>query len=398
MVVCFSTAASAQAPSTNGIKIGEGRLHPFFDLELRFDSAAGFFGTSTPGVLALRPEAIAHFRPGLKLEYPSSMMDLNFSGNLDYVFYTGLLTPGSSSASRLEGGLNLDAAFNRKGVVELTINDHLNRSDRTNNPAASVGVLSFFNQLKIGVPIRPGGGALEFTPHGAWAVELFQPFSSTLSPGCADVTCDPSALAGMNYNNFRFGLDARWRFLPKTAVIFESSFDTRQYANPAGNLPPLLLKAQAGIAGLVSPKISLTAKVGWGHDLAASGAKTVLGMAELAYLLNEASNVRVGYLRQLEPVPTFGVYGDDRAYLDARFLFFGRLALRGYVAYDYLTFYANSGRSDSNVTANIGPEYQFTPWLIGAVGYDLGFRNSNATSAGLNFTRHEAYARLTFTY
>ena len=107
---------------------------------------------------------------------------------------------------------------------------------------------------------------------------------------------------------------------------------------------------------------------------------------------------RSGYLRTLEPVPTFGIYGDDRGYLETRWFFGGRLSLRGYVAYDYLSFYGGANRNDGQVTLDVAPEYQFTPWLIGSLGYDLTARSSTAAGQSLNFNRHEGYARVTFTY
>ncbi|HLL54686.1 MAG TPA: hypothetical protein VK447_14130, partial [Myxococcaceae bacterium] len=105
----------------NGIKIGEGRLHPFFNLQLSYDSAAGFFPRG--GVLTgeLQPEILVHLRPGLRVELPSDNLSVDASGNIDYVYYAGLLTPFSQAASRLQGAADVNIEINRKGTVGVII-------------------------------------------------------------------------------------------------------------------------------------------------------------------------------------------------------------------------------------------------------------------------------------
>ena len=65
----FLAAASAHAQATggivstplgenNGIRVGPGRLHPYFDLEGRYDSAAIYVPSpSNPNTLELKPES-----------------------------------------------------------------------------------------------------------------------------------------------------------------------------------------------------------------------------------------------------------------------------------------------------------------------------------------------------
>lgn len=396
--------AAAQQAGGNGIKIGEGRLHPFFDLELRFDSAAGFFAQGGATTVTLQPELLAHIRPGLRLDVPADTWGLTLAGNVDYVYYTGVFTPGSQAGSRLEGSADLSASFNRRGPFEVRVGNHFARSDRTSNVALGVGVISMFNEAQVAVAIHPGGGALEITPKGAYIFELFNPVSLVPVTGCAggDPTCDPTQVQTMNYHSLKFGLEGRWKFLPKTAVVLDSSFDIRNYFSAgASNAPALLLKASAGLAGLVTTKVALVAKLGWGYDFAGSGANTPVAHVELNYALNETTRLKAGYLRNLEPVPAFGVHGDDRGFVDARALLGGRLTLHGSAAFDYLTFYAappRTGRTDMMFSMDLGPEYQFAPWLIGALDYVLAVRGSSQPAASTNFTRHEVYARITLTY
>jgi hypothetical protein len=115
--------------------------------------------------------------------------------------------------------------------------------------------------------------------------------------------------------------------------------------------------------------------------------------------MSDTSNIKVGYLRDLQPVPEYGTYTDDRPYAEVRFFLGGRLTLRAYGAYDFLNYNSNSGRSDQLVTVDLGPQYQFTRWLMGALGYTLQYRETNATAAqSVNYTRNVGYVRLTLMY
>lgn len=372
-------AGAAPVANENGIKVGEGRLHPFFDLELRYDSAAGMIGAGR----SLAPELVAHFRPGLRLEIPSPTFALNFNGSVDYVFYTGALTSGSMTYSHFETDLGLEAAVNRSGQIEFDFGDHFMVTDRTTNVAAPVGVLSTYNNLHASVPIKPGGGALEVTPHGAWSLEQ-------LSPNPPGV--DTFGVSAMSYMDFQGGLDARWKFLPKTAVVFESAFDSRGYQSAAGST--MLLKIQAGLAGLVSPKIATLAMVGWTHGFAATDGKTVTGHLEISYLASETANFKVGYLRSIELVPLYGTYGRDGIYVGSRFMFGGKLAAHVNGGFDFLTFYGSTAHADQIIWADLGPEYQFTPWLIASLNYNMSLRLSPVQP----LNRHEVIARVEFTY
>jgi len=400
-------SASAQAiaaPPTggNGFKVGSGRLHPYFDLETRLDSGVGYFtaaGTpdpnSTPVSASLSSDVALRFRPGFRLEIPSPKLAFNLGANLDYVMYTGLVTKNSSAASRMEGAADLNARINPDAPLSLEVSDQFARSDRTRTAAVGVGVLSLFNEARVRAPWKPGGGALELIPSVAYAVEFFQPLSSVSPVGCTQSVCDPRAVERFDYGNLRLGAEGRWRFLPKTAVVFDTHLDVRDYFNdttPSASL----LRAHLGVAGLVSPKVAVTAKAGWGQNFGSTGGGTFLGQLEGTYLYSPTLSFKAGYLRMLEPVAAYSLFTDNRGYGEVRALFGGKLTVGAGAAVDFLRF--DGGRNDTVVSVNIGPEYQFYPWLTGAAGYMLGSRTSSVDGGGLNYTRHEGYARLSVTY
>jgi hypothetical protein len=397
-----SCVALGQVEKPIGIKIGDGRLHPYFDLEGRYDSAVGYFGNPP----TLQGDIAVRFRPGLRFELLGSDNTVNFNGNAEYVLFTGALSSGSREASRFQTDVGLDAAFNKTGAVEFQIGDQLVRSDRNNNPIFTIGVLSLYNSLRVAVPIHPGGGALEVTPKAAWAVEFFQPLIGGQLNTCpaGNPACQSNLASSLNYSNLNLGLGARWRFLPKTAIVFDGGVDYRTYFN-GGNRPATLMKLQAGLAGLVSSKISVLLLAGYGRDfIGANGASTFIAQAELGVLLSEITTFKFGYVRTLSPVPLYGVFGDDRGYLEAK-TGIGRFSLLGSAAFDFLTFYGDPtnpltpARQDSIFTLGVTPSVAIFSWFSVALAYNLNLRLSSANALpGSQFTRHEVILRLSFTY
>ena len=393
----FESPAGFASNTPNGLKIGQGRLHPFVQLKLDYDSAAGFFPISGTQTSELSPELIAHLEPGFRYDLPTAEVDLNLYAAVDLVRYTGLLTSGSGRDSRVDLDSRLDAGFNRLGVISLKFSDALTRSDRTHDVTLGVGVISLYNQADARLTIRPGGGALELTPHVSDATELLEAQSQGQIPGCTDVSCDPQRISDADSNTVGGGFDARWKFLPKTAVIFESNLAGRAYRGGA-NPSSLLLKLQGGLAGLLTAKTAVVLKLGWVKDFDQSGLATLIGQAEVTDSVTETITAKLGFLREAAGTSGYGTYVDDRPYVEGRALLDGDVNLHGRLAYDRLDFQSNAGRSDDGITLELGPEYQIRPWAQIAIQYTLSTRSSNLPSQTVNFTRHELFTKLTFSY
>jgi hypothetical protein len=402
------TVVNPALGESNGIRFGPGRLHPYIDLELRYDSAALYAPppNNPSGPQSLHGELLLHTRPGFHLDVPGTDLTFGLNGYYDYVWYTGIITSGSSKASHSEAGADMHLEYNREGAVELDVGDNFRRSDRPQDIGLGIATLSLYNQLRLAVPIHPGGHALEVKPHGEYAVEFFSQYNGlpagigpcTGVPAVYVCTTDPSIY---DYQDYSGGVDARWKFLPQTAVLLETSYEGRKYFHPApGFIPPgSMLKIQAGLAGLVTTKIAVVLKAGYaiGFDGAAS---TFIGQAEATYNVNETSKITAGVLRDTGPVVGAASYTDLRAYINGRTFLIGRLALHLNFAYDLVSFTQGRGGKDQLFSLDLGPEYEVTRWFILSAGYVLSTRSSDVLSTLLpiNYTRNEAYLRLTFTY
>jgi hypothetical protein len=414
LVLMLAASASAQVATAPGFKVGEGHLHPFLEVDGRFDSLVGFFNRDSGGNPVASSELIVHARPGLKFDLDTPATFVGFNGSGEYLWYTGLLSPGSRQLSRFQGNVALDTKFNRDGVAEVQLGDNLVRSDRTQNPALGVGAISLFNNVYLSVPIHPGGRALEVTPKVAWGVEFFEALLPGLVPSCAagQLSCDPASVPRSNYSNLNFGLNARWKFLPKTAVIVDVNADYRTYWNDA-TATKVLFHAQAGLAGLISPRIAVTLMAGYGGDFTNGSIHTVIGTAEFSYTVTEKSRIAVGYARNTAAVPIIGSMVDDRGYLRGGLGLLGnRLMLNAQVSADYFTFLGaplnamapvpNPVRNDFLLSLSAGPSFVVTSWFDVSASYTFTLRTSvgadTSNLPSLNFPRHEAMLRLGFHY
>jgi len=404
-IAVLALAGVARAEG-NGIKFGNGRVHPYFQLESRFDSAAVMVRESEGGPFQVKGDLLLHFRPGLKLEVPSPMFAVGLKGALDYVLYTGAVHAGTRAGSHLQGDADLGLDINRDGQIGVEVGDHIVRSDKPMMPGLSVGALSLFNDARIRVLIRPEGGALNIEPSYHLTTEFFSLVSDggVIPQGCTsgDGTCDPNAVSKLDYLNHTFGLTGRWKFMPKTAVVVDSGFGMRSYlSDDNGGTGINSLRPTIGLSGLFSTHFSTVLKFGWTHDFTSGSFSSPIGQAEVSYILSQTGQVKVGYLRMFEPHGgTFVSYGDDRLYADAKFLFAGQLTARGYFGADFVDYRRANGdsdRSDAKVTLDLGADWEAKGWLQVGAGYYLTYQSKGILGID-GFVRNEFYLRTQVIY
>lgn len=398
LVAALPARASA---AENGLKVGAGRLHPYLDIEGRYDTLAGYVEDTSGTEPRLIPtgDLILRYRPGFKLDVPSDVLTFSLGGNVEYVHYLGIESEGTAEQSRFGGQGDLSLLFNGKGVVAVEVADSYVRSDRSSNLALGVGTVVDHNDARLKLIIAPGGGALVFEPGYTLGYEHYVDRPGALPEGCTsgDPSCDSNAVSKLDYLQHTADLDVRWRFLPKTSVVLDSSYSLRGYLDDAtASQDSQNVKALAGIVGLLFPKIAVTAKAGWGQQIGA-GYASVVGTGEVAYLLSEQADVRLGYVRTFEPSPSAGgYYSDDRGYVGGKALLGGKLTMKADASYDYIDF--GGTRFDSQVTAGVAPSFEFTDWLNAGLGYQLTWRDSTDDRIGFDFVRHEAIARVQLIY
>lgn len=188
-------------------------------------------------------------------------------------------------------GVNANMALFRREVVGFTLSNATNLRNTTTDAQFSEAPFTsqFRNNLSGGIPIRPGA-ALSITPGAAWAYDQY------LAPQRDGV--DGRSLS--NRHSYGPNLDAKWSFLPRTAVFFNASYRTNQWTDgpvleaipdaSIGSPDSDVIRTLAGIDGRFTERIFLNLGVGYGVGLYdagvnASGLDGLLLSAQARYQL-----------------------------------------------------------------------------------------------------------------
>jgi hypothetical protein len=174
--------------------------------------------------------------------------------------------------------------------------------------------------------------------------------------------------AGSPYNNNTYlgYTRGRWRFRPRTALIYDGSISTRIYQNANGAVfdehTATPVRARIGLEGLVTSRFSVLGLIGYGATFASGNANdpsvqqydSVIGQLELRFFPTTprtdlqskptllVSSVALGYTRDFVTSYFSTAYGLDRGYLRAEYFYAGRflVTLEGGVgAYEYPNLY-----------------------------------------------------------
>ncbi len=412
-------ALPAQASFGNGIRVGgaEGRLHPFVELELRYDSyvAAYYQPAQTSGDLIL------HVRPGLLLNVPGDTVAVDLRAMLDWAQYFGLQDSpskvvSSKDLSNLFATVSLGVGFNRRGQLGLEIDERFARSNRPAVYSIAAGIISNYNDLSLSVPWRPGGGALTVSVGGDWALESFEAFKSgqICSSSTVNPYCDSIYLSKLGYSNLGASLGVNWKFLPKTAALLDLSWFDRVPNSALYSIAGTGMRAQAGVTGLVTTHLAATLKGGYGTtlgltldpgavpqaDLSRFG--TWLALVSAEWIPSSLSNLKLTWNHDLgfDPGTTWALYTITRVSLEGKSKLNSVLSAAVFVDWALLT-YRDAAKTSSNViTARPSLQADLTRWLMLELAYQYTDRTTDAADAppGWKYSKHEAWLRGVVTY
>lgn len=411
-VLALACAGPAAAGPGNGIRLGgnEGRLHPFLELEGRYDTNVYF--TSDKASVA---DAVVHVRPGFELAVPGEVAAVELTASLDWAQYLGLdETATKDDLSKLFGQALLGISLNRRGTIGLEIDDEFRRSQNATALVLTSAAISNFNALRVKAPWRPGGGALVLSLTGAWLLETFEPYfdDPICDPASAIPGCDPSALDDLGYNEIRAGGELRWRFLPRTSAVLQGGWFSRT-PNDAAADDVSGVEVQAGLQGLVTPHVGMTLKGGYSTTLGATDGdfSTWLAAVELEWLATDSASLRVGYGHALGADPGPLLFEANRIYGGGRILLAGRYALRADANWEqrsYDRFPDPATGAPVAATAAVlrvepAVEAGIARWMSASLGYAYSSRTSDFSGAaptvpGYEYTKSEVWLRLAFRY
>ena len=396
----LGTSTTALAGAGNGIRIGgaDGRLHPFVELEGRYDSNVY---VATVGGAAVSDE-IVHVRPGVTLTIPGDTTSIDFMGLLDWAQYLGTSDSATKDLSALFAEARLGVGVNRKGTVSLELTNLFRRSDQPQALSLGAGVISNYNALDVRVPYHPGGGALTLGLGAGWSLETYENRFSGYYCTPTDPACNANTIGKLGYNQISANADVAWHFLPRTSALLEGSYFKRLPNDSAYGTDAAGYRATAGVTGLITPHLAATAKVGYGATTGVAPAlSTWLVLAQGEWLPTEVASVKCTYAHDFAVDPQVA-YDLNRAAVDAKYLAAGRLALGLHAGWERLG-YASTSATTTILVASPSVGYEFARWMRGEVAYAYTDRSSTGLTAlaflpAPDYTKSEAWLKLAFTY
>lgn len=347
-----------RATSGIGIRTGNLELHPGVAGEVGYDSnffqAAGF--SSDP----LESEPVAEtlqlrLTPSLALQTIGSQRKLNdgseaappkvsfrsvLSGRVTQLFNVGNELPDDSvNRTVLGADLGADLGILPASPWGADIGLNFSRVEQpTNNPDRLIAFDRNSGSGSFDLRWRPGGGVLR------WSLGY-----------SAGLTVFDDSEFGLNSLQHGPRTSGRWRFLPRTSLLFEGSmqFITHTQSNTR-QIDSNPITTQLGLNGLLTPRFSLLVMGGWKatfYDADPTGRNEdydgPVGRAEVTWHITRAerlpedgasvgaSSASFGYARDVRNSGISNFYRSDRLYADATYTVGGVLlmSLRGGVAF-----------------------------------------------------------------
>lgn len=179
----------------------------------------------------------------------------------------------------------------------------------------------------------------------------------------------------------------RWRFLPRTALVYDGSLGFQSYTNKTNGLADSKpLRSRIGLAGLVTDRLSLLAMVGWGASFYEKQGDfdSVIGQLELRYFLTGAapeagtpatsmSSIAFGFTRDFANSYLGNYFARNRGYASLSALFGGAFYLGfdvGVAAVQYPNIHNRdtgtlvvTSFTNGRIDANLFAEYRVKDWL-----------------------------------
>jgi hypothetical protein len=425
-----------------GIRTGDLELHPGIAGEVGYDSNVFLRSTQSgvdngPPAAPVVPAAVVRITPSLYLSTLGAQRREGDATPAAVAFRAGV-----NATYRALFGLGSDASQpSNDPSQEDTVSGAADaRLDILPGRSAGMGIFGSFTRtilpntgdadpnvsftqdaVRVGGELvtQPGGGTLDW--------RLGYQFDDTVFESSAGVPYD-------NYVQTVY-MRGRWRFRPRTALIYDGSIGFISYVhfqeafNDAGLVGATPVRTRIGLNGLVTDRFSLLLMAGWGASFINTGPlphqqqyDSIIGQAELKWYLTanpessspsdvslSLSSIAIGYTRDFQTSYLGNYYGVDRGYLKFDYFFAGAayISLSGGVgAIEYPNIWSPDGTmeravafTDTRVDGTLLGEYRFsnTFALNATLRYTQNFSNQilsdigSVGSYGMAWQHYEAY-------
>lgn len=413
-----STTAAAQDAATPSVE-GQGvAIAPDRKAELHVGIEAGAGLDTNPYSAPLdrnvfAGDLTARLRPSASVDYPGSMLAFRGEGALEYGFLPGMLGNADTREFLLyQSLLSGDLEVNRDGMFRFAVGDGFQWNSDPGNLAIGGVYNRLQNQLRAGVGLKPGGGALSFKLGYSFDFVKF-----------LDIEGDNELVRTGQLDSMLHSLALRadYKFLPRTGGFLALSGGWTSYPFDAGgvNEQAFPVNAQLGVQGQIFAKVGGLASVGYSNPLVldqgaidTGGLIGVVGQAEVRWQPSLSTSLGGGFRRDFSPTPLYQYVGNNRFYLSLSQVLGGRFHLSANTGYSILEFgeeqtelstATSEGflRLDGHLDVAASIAYYFTDWLAVGINDKLDWRVTNASAvAGGNygFVRNQTLVTVTAKY
>ncbi|HJW75999.1 MAG: hypothetical protein A2138_06305 [Deltaproteobacteria bacterium RBG_16_71_12] len=399
-IVLMSCAAAAQeggAPpmSGQGVAVAPDRKA---ELHLGIEAGAGLDTNpySTPlsrNVFA--GDLTARIRPSASVDYPGSLIGFKGEGIIEYGFLPGLLGNGNTREFLLYQSLLAgDLELNRDGFLRFAVGDSFSWNSDPGNMAIGSVFNRIQNELRAGVGIKPGGGAL--TAKLGYAFDFFK---------FLNVEGDSDIVATGQLDNMlhTLALRADYKFLPRTGgyLALQGGWSSYPFDVAGVNETAFPVSAQVGVQGQLFAKVAGLASLGYSNPLvlddagaiSTGGLIGVVGQAEVQWQPSLSTKLGGGFKRDFAPAPLYQYVGNNRFYVNLSQVLGGRFHLSANSGYSILEFGVEQTplsnattegflRLDGHMDVAASLAYYFTDWLSVGLVDKLDWRLTNAENPG----------------
>jgi hypothetical protein len=255
-----------------------------------------------------------------------------------------------------------------------------------------------------GIIWAPGGGMFDWRLGYEYGITYFE----------------SQAFRNLSNSYNQINTRGRWRFLPRTALLYDATASFIRYNNnPApGSLSSDPVRARIGMNGLITPAFSLLAMVGWGvsfyQGLNAQQFDAPLAQVELRWFITPnpgldpsaatltLSSLAIGYNRDFYNSYLGDFYATDRGYINLSYFFGGRFLLvadGGIAAIEYPTIFnaqrvaVNASFTTLRPNATLFGEYRVadTVGINTTLRYTANVTDVHVTGDNLQWKRFEAF-------
>lgn len=325
-----------------GIRVGDLELHPGIAGEFGYDS--NYFQRADDE----DPIDTFRFRETLSLSLstlgerrrdalgPATPAALQFRANT-FAAFSQFLAADSDDQDLMSDQNHIDAGINfllnilpTRPIGADLYGDFVRAAEPSNDPATEAAWDRDSLRLGAGVTWRPGGGLFDWRFGYEFRFNYFE----------------QDAFQGLNNTHHYVNTRGRFRFLPRTALLYDAEYGWIRYSNEDTDRNDAeTVRSRIGINGLVTTRFSLLALAGWSASFYEPTARVArnydsfTGQVEARYFIlpqprlqpGDAtvglSSIAAGYTRDFTNSYLGDFYSRDRVYLGFSYFIGGRFVV-----------------------------------------------------------------------